>query len=278
MSEPAKPWSPTRIRWVYRTLGTSTGASRVETDQGPAYAKLLGNPQGPQALFCEWVGTRAAAWLGLPTFEVAVVDVTEAGLVTFVDGAVSLKGPAFVAREEVGTPWGGTEEELEVVENPEALAGLIVLDTWLLNCDRFRPEAGRTRRNTRNVFLSGRGAGKGKLRVVAMDHTHCLTCGSSLTVAIRSIDRVQDSRIYGHFNEFRSLVTQSAVRRFSHRLLELTRPVAERFMAEAPHAWDIRDEVRGALVDFLCDRAAFLGPRIRAMLVDEGVMQPELDV
>jgi hypothetical protein len=53
-------WNPTKIRWVNDTLESSTGASRVETDQRPAYAKLLGNPEGPQALFCEWVGTRAA--------------------------------------------------------------------------------------------------------------------------------------------------------------------------------------------------------------------------
>jgi len=272
------PWSPTRIRWVDRVLGTSTGAARVETDQGPAYVKMLGNPEGAQALFCEWVGTRAAAWLELPTFEVAVVDVTEAGLITYVDGTASQAGPAFAARAESGNPWGGTEEELDVVENPDALSGLIVLDTWLLNCDRFRPEADHTRRNTRNVFLTERDAGKGKLRVVAMDHTHCFTCGSSLTTAIRSIDRVQDARIYGHFPEFQPFVTHEAVRQFCARLGSLTKAVAGSFVAGAPRAWDIRDDVRAALVDFLADRAAFLAPRLRAMLVDQAVLQPELDV
>lgn len=278
MSTPSNPWSPTRVRWVDRVLETSTGAARVETDQGSAFAKMLGNPEGPQALFCDWVGTRAAAWLGLPTFEVGVVEVAEAGLITYGDGSVSLAGPAFVAREEAGSTWGGTAEELEIVENPDVLSGLIVLDTWLLNCDRFRPEAGHTRRNTRNVFLSERGAGKGKLRVIAMDHTHCFTCGSALTPGIRSIDRVQDARIYGHFPEFEELVTHEAVRRFSARLGELTKSVAEGFVAGAPRAWDIRDDVRAALVDFLRDRAAFLAPRLRGMLVDQGVLQPELDV
>lgn len=278
MNAPASRWSPTRIRWIDRTLETSTGASRVETDQGSAYAKLLGNPEGSHALYCDWVGTRAAAWLGLPTFEVAVVEVTEAGIVTYSNGTLSQMGPAFVARAEPGSTWGGTEDELDAVENPDALSGLIVLDTWLLNCDRYRPEAGRTRRNIRNVFFSERDAGKGKLRVIAMDHTHCFTCGTSLTAGIRSIDRVQDSRIYGHFPEFRPFLTHGAVRRFSARLGELTKPVAESFVAGTPRAWDIRDDVRAALVDFLCDRAAFLAPRLRKMLVDQGVLQPELDV
>jgi hypothetical protein len=166
-------WSQTRIRWVDRVLETSTGAARVETDSGAAYVKMVGNPEGSQALFCDWVGTRAAVWLELPTFDVAVVEVKEAGLVTYANGTTSAAGPAFAARAEAGNPWGGTEAELEVVENPDAMSGLVVLDTWLLNCDRFRPEAGRTRRNTRNVFLTARDASRGKLRVIAMDHTHC---------------------------------------------------------------------------------------------------------
>lgn len=82
-------WNPTRIRWVNDTLETSTGATRVETDQGPAYAKLMGNPEGPQALFCDLVRTRAAAWLGLPTFDFGVVEVTDTGLVEFANGARS---------------------------------------------------------------------------------------------------------------------------------------------------------------------------------------------
>jgi hypothetical protein len=263
---------------VDRTLETSTGATRVETDLGPAYAKFFGNPEGPQALFCDWVGTQAAAWLGLPTFETAIVDVTDAGLVSYADGTHSQAGPAFLAREELGQAWGGTPEELDVLENPEALAGLIVLDTWLMNCDRFRPEGDRIKRNTRNVFLTTRGAAKGKLRVVAMDHTHCFTCGRSLTPAIRGIDRVQDPRLYGHFPEFSQHVTHSAVRGFAARLGEMDRPVASRFMAGVPRAWDIREDTRTALAEFLCDRAAFLRSNIRTMLVDAAVLQPELDV
>jgi hypothetical protein len=148
-------WAPTKIRWVNETLGSSTGASRVETDWGPAYAKLLGNPEGPHVLFCEWVGTKAAAWLGLPVFEVAVVEVLEPGLVTYENGSTSLAGPAFVARSQDGTTWGGTSRELEAVENLDVVSGLVVLDTWLLNCDRFRVDGTATRRNTRNVFPNG---------------------------------------------------------------------------------------------------------------------------
>jgi hypothetical protein len=44
------------------------------TDAGKAFVKTLGNPEGPAALISEWIGTRLAAWLGLPTFDIAIVD------------------------------------------------------------------------------------------------------------------------------------------------------------------------------------------------------------
>ncbi len=271
-------WAPTKIRWVNETLGSSTGAARVETDLGPAYAKLLGNPEGPQALFCEWVGTKAAAWLGLPTFEVAIVEVTEPGLITYADGSTSVAGPAFVARFQDGTTWGGTGEELAAVENLDVLCGLVVLDTWLLNCDRFRVEGTETRRNTRNVFMGADGAGKGKFRLVAMDHTHCFTCGRALGKSIKNIDRVQDARLYGHFPEFRPHLKHDATSRFAAHLRTFTRHTAQTLVAGAPSAWRPEAEVVAAVVEFLTDRAGFVGQNVRKMLVDQGELQPELEL
>jgi hypothetical protein len=271
-------WAPTQIRWVNTTLASSTGAARVETDLGPAYAKLLGNPEGPQALFCEWIGTRAADWLGLPTFDIAVVDVTEAGLVDYPDGSTSQTGPAFVARAETGTTWGGSADELLSLENHEALAGLVVLDTWLLNCDRYRPEADTTRRNTRNVFLSGHNAAKGKYRLVAMDHTHCFACGRPISKAISNIDRVRDTRLYGHFPEFRPHLNYERVHKYSRRLLDVTSEVVEGFFAGLPPLWSPSDEICGQLAEFMKDRAAFVGDNIRKMLVDQGELQLERDL
>ena len=146
-------WAPKRIRMVDRVLGTSTGAARVETDVGPAFAKLPGNPEGLSVLCCELIGTRAAQWLGLPTFDFALIPVTER-LIQYDNGTESLAGTGLLMREELGgQSWGGTSEELASVVNQDALSGLIVLDTWLLNCDRFSNDDTRMRRNERNVFL-----------------------------------------------------------------------------------------------------------------------------
>lgn len=270
-------WSPSKIRWVNDTLASSTGASRVETDAGPGFAKLLGNPEGPHVLFCEAVGTRAAAWLGLPTFEFAIIDVAVPELVTYPDGSKSLPGPAFVTREENGTTWGGTGEELAFVENPEVLSGLVVLDTWLLNCDRFRAEGGDIRKNTRNVFLSSRRAAKGKFEVIAMDHTHTFTCGKQITKRLADIGRVKDERLYGHFPEFRPYLSHTEVKRFADRLQTFTRRTADELVQGLPSAW-LPSELQRIVSVFLSDRAAFLGPIVRQMLLDQGELQPELEL
>jgi hypothetical protein len=271
-------WKPTRIRWVGDTLDTSTGAARVETDQGPAYAKLMGNPEGPQALFCELLGTRAAAWLGLRTFDVAVVDVPAEGIVTYENGTTSEAGPAFVARFEDGTTWGGGAAELESLENPDALAGIVVLDTWLLNCDRYRAEGTRIRRNTRNIFLSEEDAGKGKFRLTAMDHTHVLACGNQLTKAIGHIDRVKDERLYGNFPEFREYLSHQNVRLYADHLVTFSKAKAEALLSDIPQPWSPAADVRAAVVDFLNERARFVGQNIRKMLVDQGTLEPELEL
>ena len=57
------PWPPTRIVLVIRGLESSTGPLHVMTDAGRAYVKTLGNPEGPDALVAEWIGTRLAQWL-----------------------------------------------------------------------------------------------------------------------------------------------------------------------------------------------------------------------
>jgi hypothetical protein len=271
-------WKPTAIRWVNRTLDSSTGATHVETDQGQAFAKFMGNPEGVQALYCELVGTRVAAWLGLRTFDIAVVDVPIAALATYRDGSSSQAGPAFVSRFEDGTAWGGSSDELQALENPESIAGLIVLDTWLLNCDRYRPEGDQVRCNTRNVFLSAENAGKGKFKVTAMDHTHCLTCGRSLTKAVAGIDRVKDERLYGHFPAFKGHLTHDRVRVFTKRLKEFSKEQAQRLTQGIPPSWVPGSEVQAAVVDFLAQRATFVGDNIRKMLIDQGHLEPELDL
>lgn len=268
-------WLPTRIRWVDLPLESSTGATRAETDLGPAYVKFLGNPEGAQALFCEHVGTRAASWLGLPTFETSTIDVTEPRLVQYANGTCSEPGPAFATRYVQGTAWGGSAEELASIENPDALAGLIVLDTWIANCDRFRAEP--RRRQPRNVYLRA-GSTKGKLAVMAMDHTHCLVCGRELTKAIAGIERAQEARLYGHFPEFQDFIQHGDVRRFAQRLGSFKTTDADAIIATVPAAWRPTDDTCRAVASFLAQRASFVSENICRMLIEERYIDAELEL
>jgi hypothetical protein len=114
------------------------GTALIVTDAGKAYIKALGNRQGPHPLACEWVGTELAAWFGLPTFETAIlrIDATT-DEIPFRRGGKAESGPAFVARAVEGRSWGGTDADLNLLVNPEAiteLTELVVFDTWTLNC------------------------------------------------------------------------------------------------------------------------------------------------
>ena len=60
-------WRPTTIRRFIESIPTSTNVTRVDTDAGEGFLKPLGNPEGPQVLACDLVGTLLAEWLGLPT-------------------------------------------------------------------------------------------------------------------------------------------------------------------------------------------------------------------
>jgi hypothetical protein len=50
--------------------------------------------------------------------------------------------------------WGGVENELDHLVNPETISQLVVFDTWTLNCDRYPPDVTKRRANPDNVFLS----------------------------------------------------------------------------------------------------------------------------
>jgi hypothetical protein len=63
---------------VSRILGVVPGGSSrallVESDAGRFFLKLVGAPDGARALVAEWIGTSLAALSGLPTLELAALE------------------------------------------------------------------------------------------------------------------------------------------------------------------------------------------------------------
>jgi hypothetical protein len=159
---------------------------------------LTGQSVGPAV-------TQLAAWLGLPTFEFAIIQVTTMDEIRFKSGQAQ-PGPAFITREQSGMVWSGAEDELEMLVNPADIGKLVLFDTWTRNCDRHPPDLTTRKVNRNNVFLSNEGMADGTLQLVAMDHTHCFNCGRDLNAQLAHINLVKGEEMFGLFPDFKPFI------------------------------------------------------------------------
>jgi hypothetical protein len=263
-------WQPKIIRRFIKSVATATETVLVETDQGRGYLKALGNKSGPHALACEWVGTNLAKLVGLQTLDFSIIEIANDDEIPLASGKLALPGPAFITRAERGISWGGKASELERLANPEDIGRLVLLDTWVLNCDRYPADLTARKPNRDNVFLTRAGTQRGKLTIKAIDHTHCLTCGRELNLNIAHIDAVRDARVYGLFPEFRSLLDRSEVTRAVADLKMISRSDIQRVVESIPSAWQVSAVTREALANFLSDRAVFLSENFVSLLWAQG--------
>ena len=262
MASSSLPWQPTTILRHIRSLDTGAETVIVETDQGDGYLKPMGNRGGPHPLACEWVGSNLARLLGLPTFAFAIVQVTTEDEIPLAGGGRAEPGPAFISRSERGKPWGGNARELRRLVNPDDLTRLVLLDTWLRNCDRCPLDPTQRRPNRDNVFFSREGAPRGKFRLIAMDHTHCFTCGHDLTRRIAQIGNIQEEGCYGLFHEFLPFLEQDVMRQTAHTLRAIPHEEMARVVGEIPHALEVSQPTRDALLEYLLRRAAYVADHI----------------
>ncbi len=262
----ATSWKPTTIRRFIRALDTGAGTVVVETDQGEGYLKALGNPAGPHALACDWIGTSLARRLSLLTFAFAIVEVTTEDEIPLARGGRAQPGPAFITRSERGITWGGTLRELRRLANPEDITPLVLFDTWLRNCDRHPLDPTTRRPNRDNVFFSRDNAPWGRFLLKVMDHTHCLTCGRDLTPRIAEIGFIREEGCYGLFPEFLPFLDRDVMRGAVRTLQGVGREEVREVLDAIPRAWEISSATRDALLEFLCRRAAFVADNIEAWI------------
>jgi hypothetical protein len=269
VSRSAWPWHPTTIRRFIKSFPTSACTGLVETDAGPGYLKALGNREGPHILACEWVGTQLARWLGLSTFDFALINVTPEDEIPFAKGGQASEGRAFITRAETGGSWSGHARQLRLLANPQDITRLVVFDTWTLNCDRHsyppKGDISRTRVNRDNVFLSEE-APPGQFVLKAIDHTHCFTCGAELTQRLRAIDRIKDERVFGRFFEFRPYLDRTQARQAARHLRRIDRSTVGEMTQTIPTEWEVSSDVQEALVDLIVGRAVFVADTIERKL------------
>ncbi len=253
-------WEPTCITQFVEARKSSTQVVIVETDAGRGFLKAMGNPEGEHALACDWVGTQLAKWFGLRTLDQAIVEVDEFVEIRLLNGNLARTGPALVTRALLGDSWSGEPRQLRKLQNPEDISRLVVFDTWILNRDRH--SANRVNRD--NVFLS---AESKMLELMVIDHTHCFgTTGGELTDKVAHIGNRQDSAIYGLFPEFKPFLDRSDVSQAIQQLTKIDQEIVKQIVMGIPHAWDISQKAKTALVNFVVQRAAYVAETITERL------------
>ena len=259
-------WHPNRYERFERSYSTSIGTSLIVTDLGKAYIKPLGNRQGPHVLACEWVATRLADWFGLQTLNYSMLNLEDDDEIPLGRGNGATAGPAFVTKEEIGFTWGGGAAELDGIQNPDDVSRLVVFDTWTRNCDRHPQDLTTRKPNYDNVFISTQGPARGTQRLIAMDHTHCFTCGGDLTAQVANIGNVNDPRVYGLFPAFVPHMRQTVVRAVSEHLLTLETARVREFVESIPAEWQVEVDAKQALCDLIMERATFVAESIEHSL------------
>jgi hypothetical protein len=135
---------------------------------------------------------------------------------------------------------------------------LVVLDTWLLNIDRYSVSNGRIRKNPQNLWLSEDGAPPGKFLLKVIDHGHCLRGTTWRAGDLNKIDWVKDPNIFGMFPEFAHLLEAEQVRATLEGAAEMTRKEANDILREIPGSWSLSTNEARSVVEFLLDRAQYL--------------------
>ena len=199
-------WDATTIVGELRQLRTNSLVVVVETDRGQGYLKAANAAGNPHDLVCELVGTELARFLGVATFDYAIIRVPEPAPFRLHGNPRVHPGYGFITRSSIGDQWSGQLSELRRVENVADFGRMVALDTWTLNCDRYRPPvSGRSARvNYGNVYLGRQEQPSRKLNLLAIDHGHCFKCDYDLTPAYLS-GRENDRELYGLFPEFVSV-------------------------------------------------------------------------
>lgn len=275
---------PTRFR-VIQTRPTSTSVAQITTDKGSGFLKVLGNPQGPHALAADVVGTLLADWIGLPTADWCILPVSEAATFDLPGGRRSDPGPAFFSRELVGAePWSGDPAELNDADNPEALSGLVILDTWIRNRDRFPPirvdgsqiEPGRAE-NLDNLLLHRPPGKKAKIRIVPIDFGEAFRIDGEVSPKLGHIGVIRDEAIYGLCKQFAPFLKTEWMRAAAAKAASIEEHRVRAMLTLVPREWEVKPAAMEAWLEFIVDRASWIGEDFLPKLLPFCGAQEDLD-
>ncbi|MFP4303702.1 MAG: HipA family kinase [Rhodosalinus sp.] len=242
-------WRPTRVLRVLEVLNTSTRPLRVQTDEGAALAKYMGNRQGLDALCAELISAELLKLLHLDTPEHAVVWM-EAFEVPEKEVQVQA-GPAFLTRwQETAMTFSGSGELLKRIGNPDAIPQVLVFDTWVRNLDRFVASPDSAGENLDNLLFVPDG---NRIRMLVIDHSHAF----SETTLEDGIDEEwwQDRTICGTLPNFAEFLREDSLHTSLDKICEINAGQLNEIMENVPYEWGLTMRTKERLVDGLLQKA-----------------------
>ena len=84
----------------------------------------------------------------------------------------------------------------------------------------------------------------------------------TFTGRIADIDRVKDDGLFGLFPRFRGFVRQPDVEAAMEKLNEVTAETVRSMVEDLPDEWEVDDNAKGALVELVVRRAAFVADTV----------------
>lgn len=266
-----RDWQPSTVERVTRVLETSTKPLQVMTDEGAAIIKYIGNPAGNDALICELVGTELANMIGLTTPDFAVLEIPSIVLPNNPLLQIS-PGPAFCSRWTEATSLSPGSTLLKKLRQPEAVAKLVVFDTWLRNKDRFAEPDLSTYGNANydNVLLR---MDKRMVELVVIDHTHALV-ETTLEDELGP-EWIAERNVYGLFDQFAPILTRAAVDTALTLVEQIDLETIRRVCEEVPREWGMTHGLADDLSSCLVDRAKGLGSWLPAAIFEQSEMNFE---
>lgn len=260
-------WNPTRVTRVVKKLGTSTKPVLVDTDDGPALLKYMGNPQGNDALIAEKLAADFAVELGIPCPPYSILSITPQQISPPAIGAVA--GPAFLSKwMNPATTFSPQSEMLEHLRDTDFVPRLVVFDTWIMNGDRFEPAPGGREPNYDNLLFV---PDIQKVKAIVIDHTHAFV-EQTFEEEVFAENWWADEEPLGLFPNFDTYLNHDAVMSQIDAINELCSERLEEVIASLPPEWHMSVAVREALFEGLKQRAQHLANWLPPALFDQTEM------
>lgn len=166
----------------------------------------------------------------------------------------------------------GTDNFVKRLDRRDDLARLIVLDTWIRNCDRcHRAFDGVIDYNRDNLLFES--LGNQAYRLAPIDHSHCIIDVGFEDAELQDATRIRDENVYGFFPEFAPYIEPDSVAVAVQAMLSVDRPALTEIVNSVPEEWELGERERVSLVDFLEKRAQFLADTLPMKLVDRPLLR-----